>query len=99
MPEGDLGDLTYRCGRCGYQVTAQTEGEWRKLYAEHTGPACLAVLNQLTADQLRYLGNDIQRLMHPGDTIRQLLALLEQLAHFRERTDSPGEGAPGESDE
>lgn len=97
---GDPGDLSYRCGRCGYEFTAQTEGEWRKLYGQHRGGYCLAIINPMTSDQVSFLMNDIGRLMKPKDTIGDLMLCLGAIAkHKAVHTDSPEEGASGESDE
>lgn len=97
-PEPDAaGDLSYRCGRCGFTFQAQTEGEWRKLWSQHRGGYCLAVINPMTADEVQYLMNDIGRLMKPHHTIADLLVCLAGISKYK--ADSPAEGPAGESGE
>ena len=74
----------YRCGRCGYHFTSTSRDEYLKLYRAHTGPACLAILGMLSGDQIRYLANDVIRLMAPDQTIRELIHVLEMVATHRD---------------
>ena len=92
--------MDYRCGRCGYEFTATSQEEYAKLHGEHTGVRCLAVLGRLTPDQIDYLANDLARVAKtiPRCTVRELLQLLHNAAEGgRKQSNSPGEGAPGES--
>jgi hypothetical protein len=75
---------SYRCGRCGYSFEATSQEQYAKLYAEHTGPACLAVLGPMSGDHVRYLINDIGRLMDPHNSVEQLLRVLEMLAAHKD---------------
>lgn len=82
IPAPDV--LQYACGRCGYSFKTISREEYSKLYGEHTGPACLAVLGRLDADQVRYLINDIDRLMDRDNTVQQLADVLEMLAAHKD---------------
>lgn len=102
IPTPDL--QRYTCGRCGYSFATTSRDEYRKLYVAHAGAACLAIINQLTPDQIRYLCNDLLRISGHGNTVKQLIGFLEQLADEWERNytwpgDSPAEGPAGESGE
>lgn len=76
--------MQYRCGRCGHTFTTTSEDEYRKLYGEHTGAACLAVLGPMDALHVRYLINDLRRLVERGQTVGQLLDVLEMLAAHKD---------------
>lgn len=102
MTEQGWDSAEYRCGRCGYHFTATSQDEYARLFGEHRGNRCLAIIGRLTPDQIDYLANDLERIASaiPRCNLRMLLNVLHDSAKgLRERTDSPEEGASGESDE